>query len=134
MFYENFDKLCRIKGTSANAAAMAIGRAKGAAANWKANGTLPKEDELLALAAHLNCRVFEFFLENDRMPFRSRDEAIEYWTHVDEINPLTTEEPFPELDSNECDLVEVYRSCNKKQQMQLMLDVYSFAEENDITV
>ena len=131
MFYENFDRICRERGTSASAAALAIGKAKNTAGGWKRNGTIPKEDELIALAKHLRCRVADFFREDGQVHFKSPEDMYEYWTYVNSINPLNVDSTFG-LDEGESDFVDIYRSCNKRQQAQLMVLVYGFAEENGI--
>lgn len=64
MFINNFEAICRDRGTTMNAAVVAIGRPEGAASRWKRNGTLPKENELVALARYLDCAVADFFLED----------------------------------------------------------------------
>ena len=131
LFYDNFDAICRQRGTSANAAAIAIGRSKSAASAWKRNGTLPKEDELIALAKHLRCRVADFFLEDGQTHFKSREDMLEYWEYVNSINPLNVDETFG-LGEEEADFVGIYRCCTKRQQAELMVLVYGFADENGI--
>lgn len=138
MFYENFDRICRERNTSASAAALAIGKAKNTAGGWKRNGTIPKEDELIALAKHLRCRVADFFREDGQVHFKSREEMIEYWEYIDSINPITDNKPqrveyaYVDLNQDESDFADVYRACTKKQQKELMVCVYQFAEENGI--
>lgn len=131
MFYENFDRICKERKTSASAAARVIGKAKNTAGGWKRNRTIPKEDELIALAKYLHCRVADFFREDGQVHFKSREEMIEYWEYVNSINPINTNPSFG-LDDGESDFVDIYRSCNKRQQAQLMVLVYQFAEENGI--
>ena len=129
MFYENFDRICKERKTSASAAALAIGKAKNTAGGWKRNGTIPKEDELIALAKHLHCRVADFFREDGQVHFKSREEMLEYWEYVNSINPLNVDSTFG-LSDDEGDFVNIFRCCNKKQQKELMVLVYQFAEEN----
>lgn len=131
MFYENFDRICKERHTSASAAALAIGKAKNTAGGWKRNGTIPKEDELIALAKHLHCRVADFFREDGHAHFKSREDMVEYWEYVNSINPLNVDTSFG-LSDDESDFVDIYRGCNKRQQAQLMVLVYEFAEENGI--
>ena len=131
MFYENFDRICRERKTSASAAAQAIGRAKNTAGGWKKNHTIPKEDELIALAKYLHCRVADFFREDGQVHFKSSEDMVEYWEYVNSINPLNVDGAL-DLDDDENDFVSIYRCCNKRQQAQLMVLVYEFAEENGI--
>lgn len=131
MFYENFDRICKERKTSASAAALAIGKAKNTAGGWKRNRTIPKEDELIALAKHLHCRVADFFREDGQVHFKSREDMVEYWEYLNSINPLNSDASFG-LSDDESDFVNIFRGCNKRQQAQLMVLVYQFAEENGI--
>ncbi len=134
MFYENFDRICRERGTSASAAALAIGKAKNTASAWKRNGTIPKEDELIALAKHLRCRVADFFVEDGHMQFSSREEAEDFWQYLDEINPLSSASCAPQLSENEEELLGIYARCNRRQRALLMACVYEFAENEGVEV
>lgn len=131
MFYENFDRICREQGTSASAAALAIGKAKNTAGGWKRNHTIPKEDELIALAKHLHCRVADFFREDGQVHFKSREDMLEYWEYVNSINPLAFE-AHQEQDGSESDFAAIYRECTKRQKSELMSLVYRFAEEHGL--
>lgn len=123
MFYENFDRICKTQGTSPSAAAVAIGKARTLPAGWKKNHTIPKEDELKALAAHLHCSVADFFLDEGRMRFGTSEESA--------INNLyaSASEDALELDENEEELLRIYGECSKKQRAKLMMLVFDFEEE-----
>ena len=131
LFYNNFDAICKQRGTSASAAAMAIGRSKGAASNWKTNGTLPKEDELIALSNHLNCYVSDFF----RMPgeelseYAQMLEDLPVGTFGKKLDPEIEEEP---LDDYQNDFLTVYDSLSPKDRMRLMNLIYEFADEKGV--
>lgn len=131
MFYENFDRICKERNTSASAAAKAINKAKNTAGGWKRNGTIPKEDDLIALAKYLHCRVADFFREDGQVHFKSREEMVEYWEYVNSINPLNADPTFG-LSDDESDFVDIFRCCSKRQQKELMVLVYQFAEANGI--
>jgi hypothetical protein len=122
MFYENFDRICKTQGTSPSAAAVAIGKARTLPAGWKKNHTIPKEDELKALAEHLHCSVADFFADDSHMRFGTSEESA--------INNLyaTTAEDI-ELDENEEELLRIYEQCSIKQRNKLMMLAYKFEEE-----
>lgn len=124
LFYTNYDAICRSRGTSASAAAMAIGRSKGAASNWKSNSTLPKEDELVQLARHLNCCVSDFFLEPGQPPS----------AYARMMEGMAPEESggAPALDGCEADFLEIYAACTKREKSELMAMLYGFAEEHGL--
>ena len=124
LFYDNFDAVCRRRKTSANAAALAIGRSKSAASAWKKNGTLPKEYELIKLAEHLNCSVSDFF----RMPGEPLSNYAEMMEGVPPEAPAHVE--GGEFDEGEADFLEIYGECTKRQKSELMALVYRFAEEH----
>lgn len=131
LFYNNYDAICRSRNTSASAAAMAIGRSKGAASNWKTNGTLPKEDELIALANHLNCYVSDFFRQTGE-PQSAYSQMMEDYPIEEpegKLPPATDEEP---LDEYEQDFLTLYESLAPKSRMKLMNAVYEFAEKNGV--
>lgn len=122
MFYENFDRICKMQGTSPSAAAVAIGKARTLPAGWKKNHTIPKEDELKALAKHLHCSVADFFADDSRMRFGTSEESA--------VNALyQSADEALELDENEEELLRIYGECSKKQRAKLMMLVYDFEEE-----
>jgi transcriptional regulator with XRE-family HTH domain len=155
-FYENYERLCRAKGTSPSRVALDIGRSKNAAANWKANGTIPKEDELEALAEHLGCEVSDFFVPEPRtkrasdymayyMMLLDRDvNALEAMSEEEEalgaIGKLAASDAreadpqgeVSELDDYQEDLLAVYDALDHRDKMKLMNLVYDFAEERGV--
>lgn len=62
MFWENFSRICNERETTVSAACIAAGMTKNRPYNWK-NGSLPKQDEMEALAKVLDCTVADFFSE-----------------------------------------------------------------------
>ena len=131
LFYKNFDAICRSRGTSANAAALAIGRSKSAASAWKRNGTLPKEEELIALADHLNCYVSDFFRQPGE-PWSAFAQMMD-GVPLGEPIKLPKDEEAP-LDDYEMDLLSIYDSLSPKDRLSLMSHAYELAEQKGITV
>lgn len=130
LFYKNFDLICRQRGTSASAAAKAIGRNKGSASNWKKHGTIPKEDELIALSKHLNCLVSDFF--------RQSGESQSGYSQMMDGHPIEeSPEKLPPaedetLDDYQSDFLIIYNSLSPRDRMKLMSMIYDFADEREI--
>ena len=97
MFYENFELMCDRAKISPSAAGLAIGLSKSTPSAWKKNHTIPKEDELLALAKILNCNVSDFFRSGEE-----RADTIHY--------ALIDEEGIE--DENITDFLMIYRNIN----------------------
>lgn len=57
MFWDNFDRLCKINGTNANAVAKELGIASGTVSNWKKSGKLPNGENLVSLASFFDVSV-----------------------------------------------------------------------------
>lgn len=131
MFSENFERICQGRGIKPGIACVKAGLKQNRAANWKATGALPKQDELAKLAMVLNCRVWEFFMDNEEVPFSDPIEASEYWAYLDSINPLSGATSY-EIGDEEKNFISIYHKCNLLQRTKLMLLVYEFAEENGI--
>ncbi len=123
MFYENFERICKSAGVSPSAAGLAIGVSKSTPSAWKKNGTIPKEDELKALAQHLHCSVADFFADDSGMRFGTSEESA--------INALyqAQDDEALDLDENEEELLRIYGECSKKQRAKLMMLVCDFEEE-----
>ena len=123
MFYENFERICKLAGVSPSAAGLAIGVSKSTPSAWKKNGTIPKEDELKALAQHLHCSVSDFFADDSAMRFGTSEESA-----VNALYQVQDDEAL-DLDENEEELLRIYGECSKKQRAKLMMLVYDFEEE-----
>lgn len=78
MFYENFDRICKERGTSPSRACVDAGMKQSRAANWKATKALPKQDELQKLANVLRCDVADFFRGETAPRFHTAEDAIRY--------------------------------------------------------
>lgn len=122
LFMKNFERICKAEGVSPSAAVLAIGRGKSTASDWKRNHTIPKEDELVALAQHLHCSVADFFSDGSGMRFGTSEESA--------INALyqARDDEALDLDENEEELLRIYGECSKKQRAKLMMLVYDFEE------
>lgn len=123
MFYENFDRLCKERGTSPSAAVVAIGKARTLSAGWKKNHTIPKENELKALAEHLGCNVSDFFKSSEELDMVT--DRADYKAMKDAGAP---EGAFAE-DGNVAEFVKIYNRCNTRQKNVLMNAVFDFEDK-----
>lgn len=123
LFMKNFERICKAEGVSPSSAVIAIGRGKSTASDWKRNHTIPKEDELKALAQHLHCSVADFFADDGDMRFGTSEESA-----VNALYQAAGDEAL-DLDENEEELLRIYGECSKKQRAKLMMLVYDFEEE-----
>lgn len=113
MFYDNYESICKKKGSNASAIAMKIGLARSTSASWKANGTIPKQDVLDKLAKELGCQVSDFFIE------QHNSTVI---TNSVNCNNTSTR---VSLNEEEEELLELYKSIkNRKDRLKFMLNAY----------
>lgn len=110
MFFDNFFTICTSRGTTPSAACRDIGLQPNRASKWKHKGSIPTEEEMIALAAHLDCRVSDFFADDD----------------LDCLSVENIDES--ELDGEEEDLLRIYRSLSKRNKIRLMGLVYDFED------
>lgn len=118
MFYENFDRICKARGTSPSAVAVAIGKARTIPAGWKKNGTIPKEYELEALADVLGCEVSDFFQEV----------APEDIFKINK-NPKELVIEHMEKDGHIRDFSAIYNRLSRSDRLRLMAMIYDFEDE-----
>jgi len=121
VFSENFERLCKLSGTTPSAVVQKVGRSKSTASDWKRNHTLPKENELVQFAKILHCEVSDFFRDPEKPFFRNELEAME-WQQARQFDEGC------ELDDNEEELLRIYGACSKRQRVALMSLVYEFED------
>lgn len=126
MFWENFDRICRSRGTTPSGACVAVGIGKNRPTNWKKTGALPKQDEMELLANYLACNVADFFTDRTH---RTYEQMVEEQLATGEWEVAEHEG----LDERELEFISVYSLCSKRQRAELMLKVYEFADENGIS-
>ena len=130
MFFDNFEQICKQRGTSPTTVVQAIGKSRNTAANWRKNGTIPKEDELNELAKYLECEVNDFFVPYETLPKPSSvsyAEAIQQ-SAIDLEAVIRKENLF--VDDNVEDLIRIYARCKTaRQRNQLMSAVYDFEDK-----
>lgn len=99
-FAENFNRICREKGTTPTALLKTMGVATSKVAMWN-SGSLPKEDMMVRLAQELKCSVMDFF--------------------ADEI----AESKEPEND-DEADILRIFRMLDRRTKHEFMTMAYDY--------
>lgn len=115
-FKDNLNRICHERGTYLSTVVKDLGISTSAVTRWN-NGSLPKEEQMVALAKYLNCSVMDFF---------SDDESL---SSVHEVKEHKIEHSFgniPTLSSDEGDILDIFRSLDRKGQHQFMAEAYKF--------
>lgn len=120
LFYNNFERICRQRGTTPSGAVSAIGKNKTTAGNWKRNNTIPSEEVLVDLAKLLRCDVSDFFVR----------EGQRY--HRDLVDALEKERVDNALDDFQFDFLTIYDELSGREKHELMNMVYEFADEHGV--
>lgn len=123
MFYDNFERICKERGTNPSRVCIVAGMGASRAANWKKSKALPKQDELARLADALDCEVADFFREKTKARYRSAEEAIAAAEAAEaaERAGLSEDEEY---------VIDLMRSLDRRALHQFMLNVYSFGDEH----
>lgn len=103
-FKENFNRICREKGTTPTALCKKLGESTSKVSAWN-NGSLPKEEMMLRLAQELGCSVMDFFADD------------EYENSNSVIEPA---------DDDEFDILRIYRRLDRRAKHEFMAMVYEF--------
>lgn len=126
MFYENFSRICAERGISPFAVTQKMGLSRNTAANWKKNGTIPKQDQLEELAKILNCSVADFFSgpSGFREAVANVRNRVENGTIGDVITNVGTNsvaDPMGEMSDDERELLSLYRKLSAIDRAKLMV-------------
>ena len=115
-FAENINRICAERGTTLTAVIKQIKNGQSSyttAINRR--GSIPNQEELLALAKVLQCSVMDFFADDEDVCHKK-------------VSPENEDEE---------DILEVYRSLPRRAKHEFMTMVYNFADrkefEGDIT-
>lgn len=98
-FKTNFHRICSERGTSPTALCKRMGLSTSKVNLWN-NGSLPKQEMLVRLAKELDCSVMDFF---------SDEEA-----------------PHAVLDSDEREIISIYRKLNRRLKHEMIAATYEF--------
>lgn len=107
LFKENFNRICREKGTSPTRLVMGLGLSNSKVAAWN-KGHLPKEELMIRMARELGVPVSDFF-------------AV----------PSSDAPDARTLTEDEQDILRVYRSLPRKEQHTFMAHVYALEDSAD---
>ncbi|WP_165170613.1 hypothetical protein [Adlercreutzia sp. ZJ242] len=140
LFYENFEHICKSQGTSPYAVTQEAKLGKSSAANWKANGTIPKLDILYRLAEVLSCNVSDFFKtdaeirESIDMQEALRESSAQIanlskWIETGEEAQSALLDQALSIDDNVRDFISIYEKCTNRQRNMLMRTVYDFEQQ-----
>lgn len=107
-FIDNLHRICQERGTTVTGCLKALGWSTNKVTIWN-GGTLPKEDQMVALADLLRCTVMDFF-DDDPM----------------------SETPFTHTDEDELEILTIYRKLNRRGKHAFMAMVYKFEEHPEM--
>jgi len=108
-FKENFNRICREKGTYPTQIVKKLGLSTSKVSRWN-EGSLPKEDVMILLARELGCSVMDFFSDEDDLHER---------------------QPIPK-DEDEEDILRIYRSLSRRNKHEFMSMVYEFENRKEL--
>ena len=103
-FSDNFNRICREKGTTPTAVVKEMGLSPSKVTMWN-NGSLPKQPVLVQLARHLECNVMDFFAE-DAIP------KVEF-----------------AMDEDERDILRLFRMLSRKEKHEFMSKAYDYEKK-----
>ena len=106
-FSDNFNRICKEKGTTPTALLKELGVSTNKVTRWN-NGALPKEDMLIKLAHALGCSVMDFF----------RDES----DNIQVGDTLI-------LDDDERDVIRLFRLLSRKERHEFMVRCYAYEKQ-----
>jgi len=109
-FHENLKRIANEKGTSPTAVLKEMGVTTSKLAAWN-RGALPKEEMMVRLAGALGCSVMDFFW--DESDDRSKEEIVG-------------------KDDDERDMLEIFRSLDRREKHDFMSMVYEFERRREI--
>lgn len=114
-FAENFNRICKEKGTTPTALLKKMGVATNKVTMWN-NGALPKQDMLVRLAHQLGCSVMDFFADEE---YLSKVSLCGYSQNVEFA-----------LDEDERDIIRLFRTLSRQQKHEFMVQAYSYEKEH----
>lgn len=107
-FRENINRICKERGTNLTTLVKMCGcsSSKATAIN---NGSIPKEELLVAFAEALNCSVMDFF--------------------KDEVEEKSTLDRVAVLSEDERDVIEIFRSMSREDKHIMLARMYEYKKE-----
>lgn len=119
MFYDNFERVCRLKGKSPSGTCYAIGNSRSLANGWKRLGSVPSREILDKLCIYLDCDLKEFFTnENGVLDKEQYDRVLA----KEKVSNISSDENINEF-------AKIYNACSARQKHQLMSFIYDFEDK-----
>jgi len=107
-FRDNINRICKERGTTLSAVTRSLGLSTSKVTAWN-NGSLPKEEILLALAQALDCSVIDFFMDEEDIELK--------------VTPS---------DEDEEDILRIYRSLSRRNKHEFMAMAYGFENRGEL--
>lgn len=130
MFYDNFVRVCKERGTAPSRVCIEAGLGQSRAGNWKKSGALPKQDELQKLANVLRCEVADFFSDRTRKHYPTVYDAL--LAQSLEEDAAAAKRTVVEPDTDEAIVVRAMGSMTRRQRVDFMSLVYGFVDEHGL--
>lgn len=127
-FAENFKRICESRGMSRTKVVKSLGWSNNKVNRW-ANGSYPKSDDLVKLAAFLKCDVMDFFDEADDT---RRTSTYRPGSVLEEVaNELQAHQKLNDaiLNEDEADILRIFRGLGRKDKHAFMTTVYEYESQ-----
>ena len=106
-FATNLRRICQEKGTTPTKLCLELGLSTNKVTLWNKGG-IPKKDVMVKLAQKLECRVMDFFADEEDL-LAPKVENVEF-----------------ALDEDEKDIIRLFRMLDRKQKHEFMTKAYAY--------
>lgn len=110
-FKENINRICRLRGTTLTQVLKNVGcsTSKVTAIN---NGSLPKEELMIALAKELECSVMDFFADDEDNSEKAKPVEMDYVV----------------FSEDEQDIITIFREMPREEKHKFLARMYAYRE------
>ena len=126
-FIINLDRICKSKGISITKMLKELGWSTSKVTLWN-NGSLPKMDTIERIAEFLEVPVSEFFTDPDA-PFPGDPHEIIQAEKASQAYAMN--EPVFTLSEDEQDIIDIFRTCSRREQHEIMAMIYKYEKEEN---
>ena len=127
-FAENFKRICESRGMSRTKVVKSLGWSNNKVNRW-ANGSYPKSDDLVKLAAFLECDVMDFFDEADDTRRTPKSSLPVLSVELADGDAPGRRVAKVSLDEDETDIIRIFRGLGRKDRHSFMTTVYEFESQ-----
>lgn len=128
-FAENFKRICESRGMSRTKVVKSLGWSNNKVNRW-ANGSYPKSDDLVKLAAFLKCDVMDFFDEADDTRRTDKTNPPLYRVSLSKSEDGTVQVSCNDvLNEDEVDIIRIFRGLGRKDKHSFMTAVYEYESQ-----